>query len=270
MRVAKEQASIREKAADYVRDGKQVPDELVRKYNKALRSKLCTGRTSTGDASPSPERPMQQEVSTPRLESARKEPSSQTLSMVPPVQLAAQPSQAGLSVTATAPKSEMPQAPMMALITHRGISLNGLPSYAPPSMPSIITRSWSGTAMPHNMMQANPAVIVTSAGSAMSSSTAPAAIISAVPVVQGQASSKPAQMQGMTTVSYSSGGWQSARGTQVSWVPMLQMQTSSSATSHIQPQLHFQAQTQTQVWPLSPAPPSRPVMAPSRPTVKSL
>ena len=30
-----EQASIREQAADYTLDGKQVPDELVRRYNQA-------------------------------------------------------------------------------------------------------------------------------------------------------------------------------------------------------------------------------------------
>lgn len=35
MRVRQEQASIREQAADYTLDGKQVPDELVRKYNQA-------------------------------------------------------------------------------------------------------------------------------------------------------------------------------------------------------------------------------------------
>lgn len=40
MKVAKEQASIREEAADYALDGKQVPDTLVRRYNKALRSKI--------------------------------------------------------------------------------------------------------------------------------------------------------------------------------------------------------------------------------------
>ena len=30
-----DQASIREQAADYTLDGKQVPDELVRRYNQA-------------------------------------------------------------------------------------------------------------------------------------------------------------------------------------------------------------------------------------------
>mmetsp|Transcript_17764 Transcript_17764/g.41698 ORF Transcript_17764/g.41698 Transcript_17764/m.41698 type:complete len:575 (+) Transcript_17764:49-1773(+) len=40
MKVAKEQACIREQAADCLLDGKQVPDDLVRRYNKALRSKI--------------------------------------------------------------------------------------------------------------------------------------------------------------------------------------------------------------------------------------
>ncbi|CAJ1339327.1 unnamed protein product [Effrenium voratum] len=44
MKVAKEQACIREQAADYTLDGKQVPNELVRRYNKALRSKVRGSR----------------------------------------------------------------------------------------------------------------------------------------------------------------------------------------------------------------------------------
>lgn len=48
MKVAKEQASIREQAADYAREGLQAPDDLVKKYNKNLRNKL--GRNKTGSA----------------------------------------------------------------------------------------------------------------------------------------------------------------------------------------------------------------------------
>lgn len=40
MKVAKEQANIREKAADYTKEGRQVPVELVKKYNKSLEQKL--------------------------------------------------------------------------------------------------------------------------------------------------------------------------------------------------------------------------------------
>lgn len=46
MKVAKEQASIREKAADYTREGRQVPEDLVKKYNKTLRQKLRSGRVN--------------------------------------------------------------------------------------------------------------------------------------------------------------------------------------------------------------------------------
>lgn len=45
MRVAKEQANLREKAAGYIRDGREVPEELVDRYNKALRRKVRSGRS---------------------------------------------------------------------------------------------------------------------------------------------------------------------------------------------------------------------------------
>jgi hypothetical protein len=50
MRVAKEQAKIREQAADYIKEGREVPDDLVKKYNKALRNKVRPGkgRTTSG------------------------------------------------------------------------------------------------------------------------------------------------------------------------------------------------------------------------------
>jgi len=123
MKVAKEQASIREKAADYTKDGKEVPDELVRKYNKALRQKLRHGRA--------------REDSPP----ARKE-RSEPAAKPDPAQAAQQ----------AAPEPVCPP-PVVALMAHRGISLNGLPSYMPPQ-PSVatafagISRSWSGTNMP--------------------------------------------------------------------------------------------------------------------------
>lgn len=40
MKVAKEQANIREQAADFAREGLGVPDDLVKKYTKNLRTKL--------------------------------------------------------------------------------------------------------------------------------------------------------------------------------------------------------------------------------------
>jgi len=270
MRVAKEQASIREKAADYVRDGKQVPDELVRKYNKALRSKLRTGRVSNGDASP--EKPAQQEEastpSTPYIErSIRKEASTKTSSMVPPVVAAMPATQPGQSLSAAAPTTET-HVPLLALITHRGISLNGLPSYAPPPMmPSIITRSWSGTAMQQNSMmpalvgQPTAVVVAPAAtqGASLGSSTGPS-VVSAAPMVQGHvASVKQGSTTTTTTITYSTAGVQyaplSARSApQVSWTPVPQLQINSSTG---------------QAWPLSPGPPSRPVSS-LRPTIKSL
>eukprot|EP00913_Durusdinium_trenchii_P021924 g20601.t1 len=45
MKVAKESPSIREEAADYTLDGKQVPDDLVRRYNKVLRTKVRGSRS---------------------------------------------------------------------------------------------------------------------------------------------------------------------------------------------------------------------------------
>jgi len=63
MKVAKEQALVREKAAGYVKDGRDVPaDELMTKYKKTIQVKLglCRPkgvRPSTEEAPPSPEVP---------------------------------------------------------------------------------------------------------------------------------------------------------------------------------------------------------------------
>lgn len=43
MKVAKEQAMVREKAADYVKDGRQIPNDLMSKYKKTLQQKLDPG-----------------------------------------------------------------------------------------------------------------------------------------------------------------------------------------------------------------------------------
>lgn len=123
MKVAKEQASIREKAADYTRDGRQVPDELVRKYNKALRQKL---------------RGKVRDEESPPARSGRREPA---------------PSASGKPDAAAVQQQPVPEPacgpPVVALMAHRGISLNGLPSYMPPQAAAFsgISRSWSGTNM---------------------------------------------------------------------------------------------------------------------------
>lgn len=131
MKVAKEQASLREKAADYTRDGKNVPDELVRRYNKALRQKLRSGRARDDS---------------PKIPRERSEPATSSVAKPEP------------PPAPQAPQEPVCQAPVVALMAHRGISLNGLPSYLPPQASASafagISRSWSGTNMPSNTMAA--------------------------------------------------------------------------------------------------------------------
>merc|ERR550534_1161898 len=43
MKVAKEQALVRERAADYVRDGREVPGDLMQKYRRTIANKLDPG-----------------------------------------------------------------------------------------------------------------------------------------------------------------------------------------------------------------------------------
>jgi len=136
MKVAKEQASLREKAADYTRDGKQVPDDLVRKYNKALRQKLRSGRAKDD----SPRAPRQRGEATGEAAGAAKPEPAPAPQAVP--ELACPP-------------------PVMALMAHRGISLNGLPSYMPAQTSASaafagISRSWSGTNMPSSTVTTAP------------------------------------------------------------------------------------------------------------------
>jgi len=168
MKVAKEQATLREKAADYTRDGKQVPDELVRKYNKALRQKLRRG----GAKADSPQ-------AAPR---ERSEPATSS---------AARPEPA---VAQQAPQEPVCPPPVVALMAHRGISLNGLPSYMPPHASAAsaalagISRSWSGTNMPSSSSTTAPAVLAAPAlGSAPSNFVAVPG--TAVPAPLGQVAS---------------------------------------------------------------------------------
>merc|ERR1719436_1057886 len=62
MRVAKEQAKFREKAADYTVEGKRVPDDLAGKYNRTLRQKLNLKREDP---------PRQRKAATPMGEHGR-------------------------------------------------------------------------------------------------------------------------------------------------------------------------------------------------------
>jgi len=176
MKVAKEQASIREKAADYTKDGKEVPDDLVRKYNKALRQKLRGGRARE-DSPKLP--PPPRERGEPATSSAARPEPMHLPSQVPPEPYCP------------------PPVPVVALMAHRGISLNGVPSYLPPSAYAGISRSWSGTNMPPNttavpvgMAPSNyvaiPGVAVPSpvgmAGVSPMANVSPAIAVTAVPV----------------------------------------------------------------------------------------
>lgn len=180
MKVAKEQASIREKAAECTKEGKLVPEDLVTKYNKALRQKLRIVRaredSPTKTMVPEQKAADREDVEEDKEdekeaeEDREKEKEEEDTEETKEGQNkdAQKPGQIG----SADPKPQEPCAlpapdlscpPAVAMITHRGISLNGLPmcvpSYMPPlqaltspcsmpgSMPSSMHRSWSGTRM---------------------------------------------------------------------------------------------------------------------------
>lgn len=131
MKVAKEQANIREKAADYTKEGRQVPDDLVRKYNKALRQKLRGHRI--GD-------------------SAREAPAPPVEAQPPPEPVDPRTLQVSDDVIRKSNK-----AGVACWMAHRGISLNGMPTFVPAPMQAVagtpvpmpqIKRSFSGTNLP--------------------------------------------------------------------------------------------------------------------------
>jgi len=205
MRVAKEQANIREKAADYTKEGRQVPGDLVKKYNKTLRQKLGRrgGNAANREDSPPPPPPaIVDENRDPmrNLEAAPNRPPAgpplaPLLTPTPPSVAAApaaavaipSPEQASrVTPAAGGATAEALGAPAVAAGTtpaalqanatpacwmHRGISLNGMPSFVPPMQvaaqastatpmtgamptpsmqpPPAIARSWSGTGLQH-------------------------------------------------------------------------------------------------------------------------
>lgn len=144
MKVAKEQASIREKAADYTKEGRLVPDELVRRYNKALRQKLSQSRARAA---------LQD---SPTLRHGRSEPPAPREPVpAPPEPSGVQQQPAPAPANAEADTSLCAPPPTVALMAHRGISLNGLPSSMLSQQATLggpfsvgISRSWSGTNMP--------------------------------------------------------------------------------------------------------------------------
>mmetsp|Transcript_25306 Transcript_25306/g.41072 ORF Transcript_25306/g.41072 Transcript_25306/m.41072 type:complete len:565 (-) Transcript_25306:89-1783(-) len=175
MKVAKEQASIREQAADYTLDGKQVPDELVRRYNQALRTKVRSNRSKEDRVIIAQEK---QDLAPLHSAQAKMEPVKsekvevaglRAVPAVPPVRQSS-PSPAAVRMAAQAMAVVKPEAtpvlavavpssesshltpfPAVSMINHRGISLNGVPSYVPTGSwqpPLRVTRSWSGAIEP--------------------------------------------------------------------------------------------------------------------------
>merc|ERR1712072_1490282 len=91
MKVAKEQASIREEAADYQKSGQVVPDHLIKKYNKALRQKLRHGaqdkHRDTNDGHP-PKPPQDEKAQTAPKEPANTHHSRHPLAPSPEPRMA--------------------------------------------------------------------------------------------------------------------------------------------------------------------------------------
>lgn len=170
MKVAKEQASIREQAADYTLDGKQVPDELVRRYNQALRTKVRSNRSKEDrviiaqekqDLAPLHSAQARVEpVKSEKLEVPVRAPVRQSSPSPAAVRMAAQamavvkPEATPVVAVAAVPSSDsthLTPFPAVSMINHRGISLNGVPSYVPTGSwqpPLRVTRSWSGAIEP--------------------------------------------------------------------------------------------------------------------------
>merc|ERR1719436_1622178 len=75
MKVAKEQALVREKAANYVKDGREVPQDLMMKYKKTIQQKLDPGGRRSAARQKS-----QQEVAPPPQEPTKPPPYVGTIS----------------------------------------------------------------------------------------------------------------------------------------------------------------------------------------------
>lgn len=159
MQIAKEQALIRENAANYVRDGLQIPDGLVLKYDKALRSKLCVGRSTCDSEAASAAAPVAAPVAAPAaappaaptaFASAVPLAAPQPLPITVPTSTAAAPAApaARAEPTKCAWLTTTGAEPFVSLVSRipHGISLNGPGVQAPlyPPQPAM-SWSWSGT-----------------------------------------------------------------------------------------------------------------------------
>lgn len=176
MKVAKEQASIREEAADYTLDGKQVPDDLVRRYNKVLRTKV-RGSRSKEDAIRAQEQhvlaaQVKAETKAEKIEPVKSEAGHFITPCTPlrqPSPLAMRMAAQAMAVKPEAPKPSSSRClepatlapfPTVSMMT-RGISLNGVPSYVPTGswQPPLVrvTRSWSGSCItPESVVTTEP------------------------------------------------------------------------------------------------------------------
>lgn len=110
MKVAKEQALVRETAADYVKSGKDVPGELMTKYKKTIAQKLGPNRrTAPSNQNSGNSPPAQPNPEPPRREvHEQPPPPAPTTSYQPPQQAAQPAAQAPLSY---APPSTTPWQP---------------------------------------------------------------------------------------------------------------------------------------------------------------
>jgi len=123
MKVAKEQALYREKAANYVKEGHDVPNELLNKYKKSLQVKLGVNRQ--------PQRKMERPPE-------RQAPP-------PPVAVEALPTTTIAVPTASAlPAARQPSVPLG-------------PSVAPPAAPSAAAAAGSASLIPAQGQQQAPA-----------------------------------------------------------------------------------------------------------------
>jgi len=148
MRVAKEQASIREKAADYTRDGKEPPEDLVKKYNKNIRNKLGRrGAPATTREASAPAKPKADENTDPlpNLEAAPPEPPLSKLPVAPAAKAPPHPPPPPLTTTAGAQpapaqpawmQGPSPQQVCRAPLTAAGCSV-GEASYMPPTAAAV-------------------------------------------------------------------------------------------------------------------------------------
>lgn len=151
MRVAKEQAKIREQAADYIKEGREVPDDLVNKYKKALRNKVRAGKGRTKSGSKQDEDEAQAALdgagAKPRDSSSQhnvQEPTQSKERKVAPSGPAKPAQNGGSSIDAPAQKAGADHGsntPMRTMVTNRCSSVHGL-SLGPgvvPVLPSHAT-----------------------------------------------------------------------------------------------------------------------------------